>query len=280
MKVAQALSALEAREARLLLAAATGFSEASVLAHPERELPAEAEARFRELAARRARGEPIAYLLGEKEFYGLTLAVNPAVLIPRPETELLVDRARELAAGRAGQSPRIGDVGTGSGCLAVTLALEIDDVIVIACDVSAEALELARENARRLEASVDFREGDGPRALHRQGEPPFDLIVSNPPYVTPEEAADLPREVRDFEPALALFTPRGDPMHWVRRILDEAIGLLAPGGTLLVELGAGRSEAALRLAGERGLEARTLRDLAGIERILEVRVSRSGRRRG
>jgi release factor glutamine methyltransferase len=258
-------------EAELLLAHALGLDRLRLYMQLDQPVGEADLERARSLFARRAAGEPVAYITGRREFYGRGFAVDARVLIPRPETELLADRARELAAERAGRSPRVGDVGTGSGCLAITLALEIDDVAVVACDVSAEALELARENARRLGAAVDFREGDGPGALHRPGEPPFDLIVSNPPYVAPEEAADLPREVRDFEPALALFTPPGDPLHWVRRLLDEAIGLLAPGGTLLVELGAGRGEAAVQLAAERNLDARTLRDLAGIHRILEVR---------
>jgi len=257
LKVAQALGALEAREARLLLAAATGFSEASVLAHPERELPAAAEARFRELAARRVRGEPIAYLLGEKEFYGLTLAVNPAVLIPRPETELLVELA--LARGPAS----VLDLGTGSGAIALAIKRHLPAARVVAVERSAAALAVARRNALKLGLQVDFRHGlwFEPVAGER-----FDLVVSNPPYVAMGDAHLSQGDLR-FEPQAALVAgPEG--LDAIREIVRGAPSHLNPGGWLLVEHGLGQDAAVRTLLAQAGLEGiATWPDLAGIARV-------------
>ena len=155
MTIQQALAAsgIDPREARLLLAAATGFSEASVLAHPERQLPSDTQERFREMAARRAAGEPVAYILGRKEFYGLDLTVTPAVLIPRPETELLVD----LAIARNPAS--ILDLGTGSGAIALALKRHLPSARVVASDASAAALEVAKRNAVRFALDIEWRHG-------------------------------------------------------------------------------------------------------------------------
>jgi release factor glutamine methyltransferase len=257
LKVSEALGALEAREARLLLAAATGFSEASVLAHPERELPAEAEARFRELAARRVRGEPVAYLLGEKEFYGLALAVNPAVLIPRPETELLVERA--LARGPAS----VLDLGTGSGAIALAIKRHLPAARVVAVERSAAALAVARRNALKLGLEVDFRHGlwFAPVAGER-----FDLVVSNPPYVAMGDAHLQQGDLR-FEPQSALVAgPEG--LDALREIVRGAPSHLNPGGWLLVEHGLGQDAAVRELLREAGFdEIHTWPDLAGIARV-------------
>lgn len=257
MKVAQALGALEAREARLLLAAATGFSEASVLAHPERELPAEAEARFRELAARRARGEPIAYLLGEKEFYGLPLAVNPSVLIPRPETELLVERALAL------RPASVLDLGTGSGAIALAIKRHLPAARVVAVERSAAALAVARRNALKLGIEVDFRHGlwFEPVAGER-----FDLVVSNPPYVAMGDAHLSQGDLR-FEPQSALVAgPEG--LDALRDIVRGAPSHLNPGGWLLVEHGLGQEAAVRTLLAQAGLEGiATWPDVAGIARV-------------
>jgi release factor glutamine methyltransferase len=257
LKVAQALGALEPREARLLLAAATGFSEASVLAHPERELPAAAEARFRELAARRVRGEPIAYLLGEKEFYGLTLAVNPAVLIPRPETELLV----ELALARKPAS--VLDLGTGSGAIALALKRHLPAARVVAVERSAAALAVAQRNALRLGLEVEFRHGlwYEPVAGGR-----FDLVVSNPPYVAVGDPHLSQGDLR-FEPQSALVAgPEG--LDALRDIVRGAPSHVNPGGWLLVEHGLGQDAAVRGLLREAGFdEIHTWPDLAGIARV-------------
>lgn len=257
----------EARlDAELLVAHALGLDRLRLFLALDRPVGEDEVARARELLVRRAKREPTAHLTGRREFYARPFAVSRDVLVPRPESELLVDRARALLADR--EAPRVGDVGTGSGCLAITLALELADARVHAVDVSASALSVARANAERLGAPVEFVEGDGPRALAPAA--PFDVLVSNPPYIRPDEAASLEPEVRDHEPALALFLPEGRPDHWLVRLLDEGLPLVAPGGALLVELGVAQAPRALELARERGLSARTERDLAGIERVLEV----------
>jgi release factor glutamine methyltransferase len=165
-------SGIDPREARLLLAAATGFSEASVLAHPERELPSEIQKSFLEMAARRARGEPVAYILGRKEFYGLDLTVTPAVLIPRPETELLVDLAR------ARRPATLVDLGTGSGAIALALKRHLPAARVVATDASAAALEVAKRNAVRFGLEIEFRHGRWFEPLAGER---FEAIISNPP---------------------------------------------------------------------------------------------------
>ncbi len=271
-------------EAELLVACALGMERLELFLQLDRPVAAEEIGRARDHLVRRASGEPCAYITGTREFYGRPFAVGPAVLIPRPETELLVDLARErLAPGepRGGPSAaaggpdgglRVADVGTGSGCLAITLALELAGSRVTACDVSEPALELARRNARDLGARVDFVLGDGLAALERARIGELDLLVCNPPYVDPAEASALQPEVRDHEPAQALFVPAGDPDCWLRRLLDEVPRRLRPGGLLLVELGLGQAERAAELARSRGLEPCLHPDLAGVPRALEVSV--------
>ncbi|HET9733896.1 MAG TPA: peptide chain release factor N(5)-glutamine methyltransferase [Burkholderiales bacterium] len=257
MIVAEALRALEAREARLLLARATGFSEASVLAHPERELPAQAEARFRELAARRARGEPIAYILGEKEFYGLPLAVNATVLIPRPETELLV----ELALACAPAS--VLDLGTGSGAIALVLKRQLPHARVVAVEASAGALALAQRNAVKLGLDVDLRHG---RWFDPVPGARFDVVVSNPPYVAADDPHLAEGDLR-FEPRDALVGGP-DGLDAIREIVRGAPAHLEPGGRLLLEHGQGQDEAVRHLLTAAGLEGvTTWPDLAGIARV-------------
>lgn len=256
-------------EAELLVAHALELDRLHLFLQLDRPVAAAEVERARELLVRRAKREPTAYITGRKEFYGRTFAVTRDVLVPRPETELAVDLARERLKGRT--APRAGDVGAGSGCIAITLALECPGARVRAVDASAPALAVARGNATALGAEVEFVEGDGTPAL---GPERFDLIVSNPPYVRPEELAALEPEVRAWEPRLALLLPEGQPDHWLERLLDEALPLLVPGGTLLVELAATQSERALTLATGRGLRARTHSDLAGVPRVLDVQADR------
>lgn len=257
MTVADALRRLEPREARLLLAAATGFSEASVLAHPERELPARAEAQFLAFAARRARGEPIAYIVGEKEFYGLALVVSPAVLIPRPETELLV----ELGLACAPMS--VLDLGTGSGAIALVLKRQLPHARVVAVEASAAALAIARRNATRLGLEVDFRHGRWFRPVDRER---FDLVLSNPPYVAEGDPHLAQGDLR-FEPREALVGG-ADGLDAIREIIRSAPAHLMPGGRLLLEHGLGQDAAVRSLLMEGGLEGvMTWPDLAGIARV-------------
>ena len=221
-------------------------------------------ARARELLVRRAQHEPSAYLIGKREFYGREFRVGPGVLIPRPETELLVDRVRAFVGQRAGAV--IADLGTGSGCIAVTLALELAASRVLASDLSARALECARENAERLRAPVEFCAGDGLAAFPSGVS--FDVLVSNPPYI--DRRAPLAPEVRDHEPPEALFAPAGEPDHWVRRLVTEGPARLARGGALFVELGFDQARRVTPWLDQQGLRWRTWRDLERVERVLEV----------
>jgi release factor glutamine methyltransferase len=257
LKVGEALNScgIDPREARLLLAAATGFSEASVLAHPERELPAVVEKSFLEMATRRAAGEPVAYILGRKEFYGLDLTVTPAVLIPRPETELLVDLA--LARNPA----TIVDLGTGSGAIALALKRYLPAARVVATDASAAALEVAKRNAVRFSLEIDFRHG---RWFEPVAGERFEAIISNPPYVVVND----PHLVGvQYEPRFA-FEAGADGLDAIRVIAREAPQHLQPGGWLLLEHGAGQHEAVRALLEAAGLEtAESWPDLAGIPRV-------------
>ena len=257
MTIAEALatSGIDAREARLLLAHAAGFSEASVIAHPERTLPPEIGQRFAGFVDRRARGEPVAYILGRKQFYGLDFTVTPAVLIPRPETELLV----ELALAREASS--IADLGTGSGAIAVSLKRHRPKARVVAVDSSAAALEVARRNSVRLGLEIELRHGRWcePLASDR-----FDLIVANPPYVA--EGDPHLAELR-HEPAAALVAG-ADGLEALREIAATAPAHLERGGCLFVEHGMGQDAAVRRLLEMNGLEEVTSwPDLAGIPRV-------------
>jgi release factor glutamine methyltransferase len=257
-------------EAELLVAHALGLSRLELFLQLDRPVEAGEVDRARELLVRRARRVPVAYLTGEREFYGRGFHVEPGVLVPRPETELLVDLVRERAHGvlyPAG-GPRVLDVGTGSGCLAVTFALELEGSCVDAVDISPRAIAIAIDNAARLSADVTFHESDGVE-LWRETPERFDFVVSNPPYVDPAEREALPADVRDHEPSEALFAPAGDPDHWAERLVREAVPLLRPGGALLVELGFDQA-ARLRARFPAALGARFHADLAGHERVLEV----------
>jgi release factor glutamine methyltransferase len=261
--VSEALAAagIDPREARLLLAEASGFSEASVLAHPERALPPEVEGRYREFSARRARGEPIAYIVGRREFFGLWLAVNPAVLIPRPETELLVELARARNPARAL------DLGTGCGAIALALKRQLPRAEVVAVEASAAALAVARKNAASLNLEIDLRHGRGfaPVAGER-----FDVVVSNPPYVA---EGDPHLAQLAFEPAEALIGGP-DGLGVIREIVRAAPAHLVPGGWLLLEHGIGQERAVRELFESGGGfgEIQSWRDLAGIVRAAGGRV--------
>jgi len=259
-------------EAGLLVGHALGLDRLQLYCELERPINGAELDRARDLLVRRGRHEPTAYVTGKREFYGRDFVVRTGVLIPRPETELLVDRTRELAGERSGEVS-VADLGTGSGCLAVTLALELEEARVWGTDVSADAVELARENAQRLEAEVDFRVADGIeglRAIVRERGAPLDLIVCNPPYIEPSEADSLAPEVREYEPEVALFAPGGDPDHWVLALLDAGQELLVDDGSLLVELGHRQGERVIAQASERGWSARLHTDLSGVERVFEA----------
>lgn len=258
-------------EAELLVAHALGLDRLHLFLDLERPIDEAEIARAREFLVRRAKREPTAYVLGRREFYGRRFEVTPDVLIPRPETELVVDHARAFA--REHPAPLVvGDFGTGSGCLAVTLALELPQARVFAAEVSAAALAVARANAERLAAPVTFVRADTPRALVDSAGGALDLLVSNPPYVGRDERDSLAPEVREHEPELALYAPEGDANHWLRLLVREARELVARGGALFVELGHRQADAARELARAAGFEPRLHLDLARIPRVLEIRV--------
>jgi release factor glutamine methyltransferase len=254
------------REARLLLGHVLELSEARLLAREEREVSPTDEGRFRSLLARRLTGEPAAYLTGEREFWGRSFLVDRRVLIPRPETEHLVEVALGLSLP---PEPWILDVGSGSGILAVTLALEIPGARAVAVDLSPAALALAAKNAGRLGAvdRVAFLATDLTAGLDLSR---FDLVVSNPPYVDRSEAVEISPEVLDFEPHLALFPPgAGDSI--LARLFSQCSGLRS-GIPLAVEIGRGQLDAVRRHAGDSGLEIMDVReDYAGIPRTVLLR---------
>lgn len=251
------------REASLLLGRVLGLSEAQVLAHGEREVPDEAAARFRQLLERRLAGEPTAYLFGEREFYGRTFQVDPRVLIPRPETEHLVEAALETPLP---DRPWILDVGSGSGILPVTLALEIPGARMVATDVSPGALAVTSLNARRfgVRDRVFPVGADLTRGLDLGR---FDLVVSNPPYIDWSDAPTLSPEVYNFEPHVALFAPGSGDSLYARLFLET--GELRSGIRLLVEIGFGQLDAVRRHASASGLQVSDVRlDYAGIPRVV------------
>jgi release factor glutamine methyltransferase len=242
-------------DAELLLAAAMGTDRAAVVAGPERPVEPDAARRFMEYAARRREREPVAYILGNKAFRSIELAVDPRVLIPRPETEHLVEAVLDLPDGA-----RVCDVGTGSGAIALALASERPDLRVVATDASGEALDVARANAVRLGVDVEFHHGD----LLADVAGPLDAIVSNPPYV--EDGAELAPEIVRYEPALALRAGP-DGLDVIRRLLPAAGATEAR--VVALEIGAGQAAAVGALMREAGFgDASVVRDLAGIERVL------------
>jgi len=254
------------QDTRLLLQSATGLSLAQILAHPETVLPIDQEERFTQLVHRRADFYPLQYLVGEQEFYGRSFVVTPDVLIPRPETELLVERAVEQLKSFEQDEIRVVDIGTGSGCVSVTLALENQRVRMTATDISEAALDVARANASRHGCldRIEFLVGDTLEPVRtRLGQ--FSLIVSNPPYVSVDsEQVDV--SVALYEPRQAVFAgPSGLEIYF--KIFDQARALLSPGGFLILELGYGVLSG-VRAAGEQHgwILDSVAEDLAGIDR--------------
>lgn len=247
----------------MLLAHVLGLSRATLLTHPERLLTNGQYADYIALISRRARGYPLPYLTGRAEFCGLEFEVTPEVLIPRPETELLVELALEF------RPESVVDVGTGSGCIAISLAVFLPNAIVYAIDISHAALAVAGRNAERHHVADRVHLLAGDMLSPRPG--PVDLIVSNPPYIPSAECALLPPSVRDYEPRLAL-DGGPDGLAFIRRLLKEAPTVLRPGGGMLIEIGATQGEAASDLARIILPQARVTvhKDLAGRDRVLQV----------
>jgi release factor glutamine methyltransferase len=251
-------SGLPVAEARALLAHLLSVPRERLVAHPELGVDAAVVEQFNALARDRRDGVPLAYLLGEREFYGRRFTVTPAVLVPRPETELLVERALACIAGV--ERPRLLDLGTGSGCIAITLALERPDAAVVAVDRSAEALAVASDNALALGAQVHFMHGDWYAPVSGQ----FHCIVANPPYVAP---GDPHLQALRHEPIGALVA-QGDGLADLRRIVSGAAAVLHAGGWLAVEHGHDQAAAVRDLFAHAGFtQVSSARDLQGIERV-------------
>lgn len=250
-----------------------GWDRAAFLARRRDPAPEGLEATLAPLVARRAAREPVAYITGHREFWGLDFLVGPAVLVPRPETELLVEAAiDELRAARGEGSALVVDVGTGSGCVAVALAHARPDTAVVAVDRSVDAARIARRNVlrHRLGGRVRVLAGDMLSAFPSSARA-IDLIVSNPPYV-PDGSPDVADDVRAFEPASALYSGPDGLCH-IRRLIGGAGRVLRPGGALLFEIGAGQDAAVAGLLErhEGWVESTVRHDLRGIPRVVRVR---------
>ena len=260
------------RDAELLLLHVLGLERVAIYSDPDRVVSEAEQRAFAEAVERRRRAEPPQYITGRQEFYGLELAVSRATLIPRPETELLVESAVAALRGMPGPL-RIVDVGTGTGAIAIAVARELPGAEMVAVDLSAEALEVARGNARRhgIEGRITFAVSDLLGAV--MGGAPCDAVLSNPPYVPVGDRAGMHPQVRDWEPAAALFAGE-DGLGIYRRLIPEAAGALRPGGLLAMEFGYGQREAlAGLLSGWDGV--RFLDDLRGIPRVVLARKAAS-----
>lgn len=253
-------------DAELLTAHSLGLRRLDLYLQFDRPLREGELEPMRALLRRRAAGEPVAYLLGEREFYGRSFAVTPAVLIPRPDTETLIEAALQHRGVR-----RIADVGTGSGCIAVTMACELPEAEVVATDVSAGALQVARTNAERhgVAGRITFVQGEWTHPLRAHA--PFDMLLSNPPYVTEGELQELAVDVRNFEPQQALATT-GDGLDSYRRILDGVDALLTPDAYVAVEVDPRRAEQVETLlhAALPASTTRRIEDLTNRDRVVEA----------
>jgi release factor glutamine methyltransferase len=258
--------------AELLLMFTLDCDRAYLFAHPERELSAEEQCRYEEALAERARGVPAQYITGHQEFWDMDLIVSQAVLIPRPETEHVIETVLRLESAGEGARPtrasRIVDVGTGSGCIALALAKELPGAEIHATDISRAALEIARANAARLqlEGRVRFHEKDLLQGLEPGS---FDFVVSNPPYVGESEEDQVQLEVRKFEPRQAVFAgPSG--MEVISRLIPQARDVLRPGGWLVMEISGTIAEETKRLLAGWD-DVQLTNDLQGIPRVISAR---------
>lgn len=257
-------------DAELLLAEVLGYERIKLYTHFDRPMADDELAAYRALIKRRVEGEPVAYLLGEKGFWSLDLKVDRRALIPRPETEVLVEEALELIDEDSDE--RLVDVGTGTGAIALAIASERPKLQVAATDTSPDALELARENAERLELSgrVRFFEGDLLSGVD-ESLLPLDFVVSNPPYIAEDERDEVMVDVKDYEPEGALFAGE-DGLDVIRRLIPAAFEALAPGGHFLCEIGYRQGEAVRALLEEAGFANATIRrDYSEHDRVARAR---------
>ena len=251
------------RDAETLLLHLIGKNKAWLMAHANDDFAGCSAIRYASLLERRVKGEPIQYIIGEAEFYGLPFRVTPDVLIPRPETEHLVEKCLALAAQLAPR-PRLLDVGCGSGAIAIAFAKHLPEAIITAADISERALAVACENARRNEVTLRFLQGDllAPVAGER-----FELIVSNPPYVPATDRDSLAVEVRDHEPSVALYAGDGG-LEIYRRLIPQAFSALVPGGFIALEIGYAQQPSIHRLLADTGFtNIEFTQDLQNIPRV-------------
>lgn len=272
--LAQAVRALDSAgvdsprlDAELLLADTLGINRAAVLARPDRCLTPKQLTRYRYLVDRRATREPLAYILGHREFFGLDLIVDPRVLVPRPETELLVEEALRLAAEK--HAPLLADVGAGSGAIAVSLAVHLPGATVYALDDSAEALAVTAENARRHGVAERIHCLQGNLLAPLPG--PVDIVTANLPYVTTDEWQELAPEIRQYEPRAAL-DGGPDGLALIHGLLTTAVPYLRPDAAVLLEIGAGQGRSVVELAREHfaSAEIELHQDYAGLDRLVIV----------
>jgi release factor glutamine methyltransferase len=259
--------------AELLLLFVLSRERAYLYAHPERELTPDEQSNFDEVVRERARGCPTQYITGHQEFWGLDLLVSPAVLIPRPETEHVVETVLELMKEYPFDGPgrlKLLDVGTGSGCIALALASELPHAEIHACDISEEALEIARVNAARLAlgGKVLFRKSD---LLSVYAGEQFDFVISNPPYVGECDADKVQKQVREFEPKVAVFSGR-EGMEIYRRLIPQAHQHLRPGGWFVAEIGYSEEDNVRNLLAG-WAEIQVTPDLQGIPRVVAARIA-------
>ncbi|SHE97298.1 peptide chain release factor N(5)-glutamine methyltransferase [Desulforamulus putei] len=259
-------------DAQVLLSKVTGLDRTGLFLQGERDLTAEQQQQYRSLLDRRAWGEPVAYLTGFKEFMGLDFVVTPAVLIPRPDTELLVETALEYLKKTHKKNPLAVDVGTGSGAIAISLACLVPELRVLAIDLSAEALAIARQNARlhRVEGRIDFMQGNLLEPMPPEMKGSIDVITANLPYIPSGDIPGLMPDVKDFEPHLALDGGL-DGLDLYRLLIPGACRFLQPGGLLLMEIGPGQGEPARRILPADRWHSEIKLDLAGRQRLVAAK---------
>jgi len=255
----------------ITIAEIAGTSSAKIKAFPELQLPPEHLEAINQILTQLKTGQPIQYILGHTEFYGLTFKVNPSVLIPRPETEELVEWIISSVGTGHWASGNILDIGTGSGCIAITLKKHLNEAQISAIDISVEALKTAKENAELNDVIVDFIEAD---ILNPKSEieiPKFEIMVSNPPYVTLYDKTQMRQNVTDFEPHTALFVPEDDPLLFYKAIADFASTHLKKGGLLFFEINENYGEQIVELFSIKSFKNTELRkDMSGKDRMIKA----------
>ena len=255
---------------RIIFESVCGYSLTDLILYKNNILSDSLRKQIDKIVERIDQNEPIQYVLGRSLFCGISFSVTPDVLIPRPETEELVEL---ITARHAGSAPRILDIGTGSGCIAVSLAKKLPESRVEAWDISEKALQVARKNAQENQANVTFKQVDITRELPPEAVQPYDIIVSNPPYVCLREKAEMERNVLDYEPHLALFVPDEDPLLFYRAILRAGKRLLAEGGFIYFEINRMFGHQTVSLLRQNGYEkTEIIQDLSGNDRMVAARL--------